>query len=314
MMSAVRAFFDGLGKVLSSPGLVLWLWVVNLIVALPLAALIASSIEESIGGSLVHEKLRSGFDMGWYGEYSARAEGVETSFNPSIVGAGAFFDNVEAWYNGELFELTPALVGAGVVYALVWTLFLGGILHRYSEGAGLFRLGEFLAQGGSFFFRYLRLAVIAAIVYYGIYRFSGWLFAKIAEASKDLTAEENVLAYVVAGSVLVVFLLTFVNMAFDYAKIATYRENRRSMIAAMLTGFGFVLSNLGKTITLYYGLGALGILLLFLYFSVAPGVAQASTVSIAFAFLVGQAYLIAKLGLRLMFYASQLSLYGAVKI
>lgn len=313
-MSAVRALFGGFGKVLSSPGLVLWLWLVNLVVALPLAALMASSIGESIGDSLVHEKLRSGFDMGWYGEFNAEANGVEESFTPSIVGAGAFYDNIEAWFNGELFELTPGLVSVGLVYALVWTLFLGGIFHRYGEGAGLFRLGEFLAQGGSFFFRYLRLALISAVLYYGIYRFAGWLFARIAEASRDMTAEENVLAYVLAGSALVVFLLTFVNMAFDYAKIATYRENRRSMIVATLTGFGFVLSNLGRTLTLYYGLGVIGIALLFLYSSIAPGVSQATTVSIAFAFLVGQVYLVAKIALRLTFYASQMALYGAERV
>lgn len=313
-MSAIRALFGGLGKVLSSPGLVLWLWLVNLIVALPLAALMAGSIGESIGDSLVHQRLRSGFDMGWYGEFSAEARGVESTFTPSIVGAGAFYDNIEAWFNAKLFELTPGLMGVGLVYVVVWTLFLGGIFHRFSEGAGLFRLGEFLAQGGSFFFRYLRLALISAVLYYGIYRFAGWLFARIADSSRDMTAEENVLAYVLAGSALVVFLLTFVNMVFDYAKIATYRENRRSMLVATLTGFGFVLSNLGRTLTLYYGLGVIGIALLFLYSWIAPGVSQATTVSIAFAFLVGQAYLVAKLALRLTFYASQMTLYRADRI
>ena len=310
-MSAVRALFGGLGKVLASPSLVLWLWIVNLVVALPFAALMASSLGESIGDSLVEEKLRRGFDMGWYGEFSAEAKGIEQTFTPSIVGAGAFFDNIEAWFNGKLFELTPGLVGVGMVYALVWTLFLGGIFHRFSPGAGLFRLGEFFNQGGAFFFRYLRLALVSAVLYYGVYQFAAWLFSKIAEISREVTVEENVFAYVVAGSMLVVFMLTFVNMAFDYAKIATYRENRRSMLVATLTGFGFVLSNLGRTLTLYYGLGAIGIVLLLLYHSIAPGVSQATTVSVAFAFLVGQAYLVAKLALRLTFYASQMTLYGA---
>ena len=310
-MSAVRALFGGLGKVLASPSLVLWLWIVNLVVALPFAALMASSLRESIGESLVHEKLRRGFDMGWYGEFIAEAKGIEQTFTPSIVGAGAFFDNIEAWFNGKLFELTPGLVGIGMIYALVWTLFLGGIFHRFSAGAGLFRLGEFFQQGGAFFFRYLRLALVSAVLYYGVYQFAAWLFSKIAETSRDVTIEENVFAYVVAGSVLVVFMLTFVNMVFDYAKIATYRENRRSMLVATLTGFGFVLSNLGRTLTLYYGLGAVGIALLLLYQSIAPGVSQATTVSVAFAFLVSQAYLVAKLALRLTFYASQMTLYGA---
>ncbi len=125
--------------------------------------------------------------------------------------------------------------------------------------------------------------------------------------------EGTVLRYVILGVVLVLFLLTFVNMAFDYAKIVTFMENRRSMLGATLRGFSFVFSNFGKTVFLYYSLGALGVLLLVLYAAVAPGANQATTITVAIAFLVGQAYLIAKLVLRLTFYASQIALYEDVK-
>jgi hypothetical protein len=98
-------------------------------------------------------------------------------------------------------------------------------------------------------------------------------------------------------------------MAFDYAKIATYKENRRSMILAAIKGFRLVLGNLGRTTILYYGLGFFGLLLLGAYYVVAPGPGQASVPSVVFAFLVGQAYLVAKLLLRLTFYAGQMALY-----
>ncbi len=151
-MSATGAAFTGLGKVLGSPSVVLWLWLANVVVALPAAMVLTGSIRESVGGSLVGEKLRDGFDMGWYGEYLANAKGIESSFTPTIVGAGAFFNNIEAWLNGNLFEVHPGLLGLGILYALLWSLFLGGVLHRYGEAAGLFRLGEFLSHGGELFF------------------------------------------------------------------------------------------------------------------------------------------------------------------
>jgi len=310
-MSPIGAAFRGLGQVLGTPSVVVWLWLVNVVVALPAVVALADSLQDSIGGSLVDETLREGFDMGWYGEYMANADGVETAFTPTVVGAGAFFDNLEAWYNGSLFETHPGLMGLGFLYVLSWSLFLGGVLHRYGEAAGLFRLTEFVSHGATYFFRFVRLAVLSAVFYYAIYRFSGWLFRRIEQATQDVTVEETVLAYVVMASLLVVFLLTFVNMAFDYAKIATFRENRRSMILASLKGFGFVLGSLGRTMTLYYGLGLGGVVMLFVYYTVAPGAGQSTVVGVLAAFVLGQLYLIAKLVLRLTFFASQMALFDS---
>lgn len=310
-MTSIGAAFHGLGKVLAVPSVVVWFWLGSVVIALPAAWALAESIRDSVGESLVDENLREGFDMGWYGEYRSDAEGIERSFSPTVVGAGPFFDNIEAWYNGTLFDVHPGLLGLGVLYALFWSLSLGGVLHRYGEAAGLFRLGEFLSQGGAYFFRFVRLAVLSGFLYYVVYRFSGWLFRRIERATQDVTVEETVFAYVVVASVLVVFLLTFVNMAFDYAKIATFRENRRSMVLASLKGFGFVLSNFGRAAMLYYGLGACGLVLLFLYYTIAPGPDQSSMLGVLAAFALGQMYLIAKLVLRLTFYAGQMELFDA---
>ena len=312
-MTARGMALRGLGKVLGSPGLVLWLWIVNVAIALPATAVLTESIRDSVGTSLVHQNLRDGFDMGWYGEYRAQAKGVESSFTPTVTGAGAFLNNIEAWFNGDIFETYRGLLGLGILYAILWSFFVGGILQRYGEGAGLFRLNEFFAECASYFFRFFRLAIISGVFYYLVYRFAGWLFQKMETSTRDMTSEESVFAYVLAGSLFVVFLLTFVNMAFDYAKIATFRENRRSMVLAMLKGFGFVLSNLGKTTTLYYGLGLAGVLMLLVYNIIAPGVGQSSASGVAIAFLIGQAYLVAKLVLRLTFYAGEIVLFDGVR-
>ncbi|MGH9334036.1 MAG: hypothetical protein ACRD21_09830 [Vicinamibacteria bacterium] len=311
MIAAMKAAFVGFGRVVSSPSLVFWLWVANVAAAFPLTLMLSRSLEESIGGSLVHERLESGFDMGWYGEFQADARGFEESFSPSIVGAGAFFDNLEGWFNGGLFEASPGLVGAGVLYALLWALFLGGIFHRYGSGTGFFRLSELLSRGGEFFFRFARLAVLSGFLYYLVYRLSVWLFGRVEDATRDVTMERTVLGYVVAAALLVAFLLTFIHVAFDYAKIATFKENRRSMLLAMVKGFRLVLGNLGRTMILYYGLALFGLLLLGAYYLIAPGPGQSSLPSVVFAFLVGQAYLIVKLVLRLTFYAGGLALYDS---
>jgi hypothetical protein len=312
MVSAFQAALTGLARVLGSPALVLLLWTVSLAAAAPLAISMSESIAQSIGGSRVHQDLREGLDMGWYGEFRARAKGIEKTLSPSVVGAGPFFDNIDAWLNGSIFETAPALVAFGVVYGLLWALFLGGILHRYGEPrGGRFRLGTFFSQGGEFFFRFVRLTLFAAPLYYLVYRFAAWIFRFIESSTRDVTAETTILAYVGAASLLVGFLLTFVNLAFDFAKIATYKENRRSMILAAVRGFRLVLGNLRRTTALYYGMLLFGVVLLGGYAWVAPGPEQATAASVVFAFLAGQAFLVAKLVLRLSFLAGGLALYEA---
>ena len=235
-MSALRAIFVGLWRAIESPGLVIWLWLVNFAIALPAGVVMSETIRSSIGSSLAHEELATGFDMGWYGEFRQEAAGLERTFTPTVVGAGAFYNNVEGWLFGGLFQQFPGVVGLGVVYALVWALFIGGILDRFSKSEGFFGLSRFLSSGGRFFFRFLRLVVLAGAAYYLVYRFAGWLFRRIDYWARDVTVEGTVLMYVLLGTAVVVFLLTLVNMAFDYAKIATFVEDRSSMILAALRG------------------------------------------------------------------------------
>lgn len=312
-MLALKGILVGLWRAVESPGLVVWLWLVSLVFALPAGVAMTGAIRSSIGGSLVHEQLAAGFDMGWYGEFQEEAKGVEKTFTPTLLGAGAFYNNLEALLYGDLFkQFPPGLIGLGILYALLWALFVGGILDRFTNPAGLFRLRSFFPAGGRFFFRFVRLAVLAGVLYFLVYRFAGWLYQRIAYLTRDVTVEGTVLTYTLLGTALVVILMTVVNMAFDYAKIATFVEDRRSMLLAALRGFRFVFSHPGTTMGVYYGFGILGIVLLGLYAFVAPGAGQSTVTGVVLAFLIGQAYLIAKLMLRLAFYGGQMAVYEGV--
>ncbi|MFQ5792405.1 MAG: hypothetical protein ACE5JI_18200 [Acidobacteriota bacterium] len=308
-MSVVKAALKGFWRVVASPGLVFWLWLANFAVALPVGLVMASSIRSSVGESLVDGKLRSGFDMGWYGEFREKAKGLETTFTPTVLGAGAFYSNLESWLTGDLFKGFSGLIGLGVSYALLWALFVGGVLDRYTGAPGRFSLSRFFSSGGKFFFRFVRLAILSGVLYFLIYRFSSWLFRTIEQATRDVTVERTVFFYTLLGAALVVLALTFVNMSFDYAKIATFKEERKSMLVAALRGFRFVLSHPGKTFGLYYSLGAVGVALLLVYGWMAPGAGQSNWFTVALAFLAGQIFLVAKLMLRLVFYAGQLVLF-----
>ncbi len=308
----LKALIKGFWRVISSPGLIVWLWLVSVVVALPLAWVMSESIESSLGGSLVSDKLREGFDMEWFGEFESGAKGLETTFTPTVTGVGAFYNNLEAWFSGDLFEMYPGLVGLGVLYALLWALFMGGVLERYAGSEGMFNLSRFFSTGGKFFFRFVRLAVLSGVLYYLVYRLGGWLFVWVEESTLDVTVEKTVLARLVLAAMVVGFLLTLVNMVFDYAKIAAFKEDRRSMLLAAFRGLGLVFSHPLKTMGLYYALIAVGVVLLVFYSAIAPGVHQSTTMGVLVAFLIGQGFLVARLIMRLWFYGGQMALYETI--
>lgn len=310
-MSIIAAALRGLLTALGSPRILIGLWLVNLLFALPFAWMIGESIEQSVGGSLVHQNLRTGFDTDWYGEYSDEAGGIETTFKPTLTGGGAIFHNLEAWLSGKLFTEYPALVGAGIVYALLWAFLMGGLLDRYARPAEKAVRARFAQAGGLYFFRFVRLALISAVLYYLVFRLHGWMFEWLESAMRDVTRERTVLWASLGVYLLTAFLLTLVHMSFAYAKIATVVENRKVMLLAALRGVGFVFSFPGKAFGLYYGLIAVSGVTLVIYTLIAPGAGQSNLFTIVFAFLIGQIYLVAKLVVRLTLYAGQTHLFKA---
>jgi len=312
-MTAARAIVRGFGSALGAPGMVLSLWLVNVVVALPAVAVLTVSIGTSIGPSLMHETMRDGFDVGWFGEYSAAAKGLETAFTPTIVGAGAFWANLESWVSGGLAREFPGIVGLGVLYALLWALLLGGVLSRFAGRPEARGAGGFLASGGRFFFRFLRLAVLSAPPYLFVLAGQRWAFERLGEWTRDLTNEWTVLLLGMAAYGAVAVLLCFVHMVFSYAKIAMVVDDRRSAVLAALRAFTFVLRHPGRTFTVYYGVLFLGVAPLVVYAALAPGARGGTVEDVALAFAAGQAILIVRLVFRLALLGGQTALYQGGK-
>lgn len=312
MRSVGGAAREGLRRATAAPTLWLWLWLANVLVALPAAWAVTASIQDSIGSSLANETMREGFDMTWYGEYREEARGLERTFGPEVTGAGPFYGNLEGWVTGGMFRGPAELVGLGLLYALLWTFLTGGVLEWLRDTSGKFSAGRLLENGGRFFFRFVRLGLLSAVLYFLVFRFHGWVFSRLDQALRDVTSERTVLLASLLGYLLTAVLLLLVHTCFDYAKIATVTEERRSMLVAALRGVGFVLLHPARTLGLV-GLWVLasGVLLL-IYAGLAPGATQSTALAIGLAFVVGQLFVVLKLIARLWLYAGQVAMWRAL--
>ncbi len=308
-MRALRASGEGTKRMLRAPGLILTIWAVNLIIAAPLGLVLLESIHAFTKSSAYHQKLLEGFDTGWYEEFSSSLSGPIESFSPGQVGIGAWLDNLDRWWDGEVFLEQPALLATAAAFVLVWLFLLGGVLEGLREGAPRPRLSTVLADGAGRFPVFLRLALLTGVGYYFVFRLARWLFPKIHIATADLTVERDVLLYNLAGAALVVALVVAVRMVADYAKIAIVVERRSSAFIAAMRGVRFVVANPVRVagIAGLYGAVMLGLFLV--YAQLAPGAAESTRFAILAAVAVSQFFLVAKLALRVAFLGSEMAFF-----
>ena len=185
-----------------------------------------------------------------------------------------------------------------------------GIINtRYAAPDDNRGAGTFFRNGGRFFFRFFRLAALAAALYAAIYVVQQHWAEQLLEKTRDVTSELGVLGRYLTVWVPVALLLVLVRVIFDYAKIATVVDDRRSMLFAALRGAGFVVLYPLKTLGLCFAWLVVGTFALAVYIFLAPGAGVSTPATVAIAFAIGQAFLMSRLLMRLSLLAGQTELY-----
>jgi hypothetical protein len=304
MLNALR---DGMGRVGRAPAVLAGLLAITFLLALPLGLVLRGMLHESLGSSLAAQRAADGVDSDWWQQFSSQATGVGETFSPRIIGFGAVLSNLDAVLDAR----PQALVvkGAALAYLLVWAFLVGGILDRYARNRPT-RVAGFFSACGVYFFRFARLAVFAAAGYWLLFgALHGWLFDTFyGWATREMNVERTAFVlrlalYLVFGAALAAF-----NLWMDYAKVRAVVEDRRSMIGALLSSFRFIRRHPGDTVGLYAANGALYLAVLALYASFAPAAGRAGW-SMWLGLAVSEIYLLMRLWVKLVFYASEVSLF-----
>jgi hypothetical protein len=162
------------------------------------------------------------------------------------------------------------------------------------------------------FWRFLRLGVLAWLVYIFLFlHVHHWILDEAYPSLiADLTSERTALLLRLAGYLLFGGALIFVNLILDYARIRIVVEDRRSAIGAIAGSARFVRRHFGRVAALYMLNGLAFVLLLAVYALLSPGAPGAGLAMWA-VLLLGQAYIVARHYLKLVFYASETALFQA---
>lgn len=299
----INAFREGFGRVRRAPALVAGLWLSTLALAAGPALVLHSLIEHHLGSSLMAETAATGVNFDWWNEFLGQTTGLGLTFKPAVIGFAAVLDNVNRIADRQ--TLGPALLGL-VTAQLVLSLFLsGGLLDRLARDR-VVGAQAFFSACGVWFWRFLRLAVLAWAVYAFLFgTVHPWLFDRLyVDWTHDVSVERQAFAVRLALYGLFTALVCAANLLFDYAKIRAVVEDRRSMIGALKAGARFVGRHPSAALALYLLNVGVAAMVALAYYLTAPGAGAGLA-----AFAVGQIYIVLRVMVRLQFMASQTALF-----
>lgn len=306
-MRAGVAFRDGLRRVNGAASMIAGLFALTLVVGVPLSFVMREMIAAHLGPSQTADSVASGVNYEWWQEFAQQAGGLGKTFVPSLAGFGAVLDNLQGI--ADNLPLASSLVAITGGWLLVWSFLSGGVLDRLARGRKT-RSHGFFAACGMHVWRLLRLGAIAWAAYGFLFTWlHPWLFASVVgRLSQDVTSERSAFALRAAAYVIFGGLLIALNILFDYARVRLVVEDRRSAVGALVAAWRFLRRH-GPTALGLYALNALAFLLLVaLYAAVAPGAPRSGWLALA-ALGIGEAYILGRLYLKLLFYASETALF-----
>jgi hypothetical protein len=306
-MGTGRALRDGIRRVNRAPVILVCVYAATLLSALPFSMVMRGALRTHLGSSLAADQAARGVNHQWWIEFAAQPGALAGTFKTTIIGFAAVLDNLSTLLDRE--SRPPALLWLGGAYLLLWLFLSGGILDRYARARPT-RSYEFFTACGVYFVRFLRLAPIIGLAYYGLFAIvHPFLLEDVHDAlTRNVTVERTAFLWRAALYVVFATLLCLASIIFDYAKVRAVVEDRRSMMGALIAALRFVWRNFASAASLYVLNGVLFMALLLVYAVLAPGAGWSGS-GIWIAFAISQLYLLGRLWVRLVFFASEISLF-----
>ena len=306
-MSARTALADGVRRVGRAPALVAGVWALTLVVSVPLAVVMRGMLAQHLGSSLAADSAAAGVNSDWMQEFAEQASGVGVTFRPTVIGFAAVLDNLSAFVDDVPRPLVVAV--AASIYILGWLFVAGGIIDRLARDRPI-RAHGFFSACGVFFFRFLRLAAAQWIVYAFLFgAMHAWLFDRLyPRMIHDVAVERT--AFVARAVLYLVFgiVVAACSLIFDYAKVRAVVEDRRSMLGAINAAIGFISRNYAAAVTLFLLNLLLFAAVVAAYALIVPG-AGGTGALMWIGFAIGQLYVVARLAVKLAFWASEAALF-----
>ncbi len=283
-MGVIKAIVSGIGATLRKPRLLVILYVVNgafaVIVAFPFLAIVQKELGHSLYGSFVRP-----VDLMWLGEVVLKLQ--------------------DGWP-----ALLAGLAAAALVYLALNVFLNGGIVGRLIDREGRATLAAFSGDCGRYFWRFVRLFLVALVFYVLTL---GVLMNLVSALFKPLTesAVTEWLPLILSNLhfLIALLVLSIVHMVIAYARIAVVADEERQVFKALRHVLTFLKKRFFRAWAIYLLIVALTVAGTIVFYAVlglfgTPGVPQ-----VIAAFVWMQLYVFFRIWIRTLFVAAQAEFY-----
>ena len=306
----LRALGSGLRTVITAPALLIVVTTVSVLLVLPFGLVLGSQLRTALANRQPVYLGTAEIDAEWWMAFREQAEGLAATFTPAILGAAAPLDNLSAMLDGTARPL--AILGPVVLAALVWAWLWGGLLERFRAQRRI-GVGAFWEASWRHLWTFAAISLAAAVAHLVLYftvhallfgPVFGWL-ASVADTERAAFLWRLAL-YAVFGACLLA-----VSMMADFARVSVVVQSRRGVRQATDAAATFLREHAGSALMLYVLAGIVFGAMLGLYVTgeVYGGTRLGGWRSV----LIGQAYIVARLAMRLTLAAAGMRLFTSLQ-
>ena len=232
-MEDKNLFSNGARLVRRHLRIVVWIFLVNLILAWFASGPLRTSISPILDHSMASQRMVDQFDLGTW---------IELLREPSV----------------SLRSFGAASLHFSMIFVLYMIFINGGVLTVYREDRKLTK-AEFFEMSGAYFWRIVRLVLISCIplailgaIFSGL---SGWSDTLTSDAANAHTGFWVLLS----GGILLWIAFLFVRAWFDLAQCMTVAQNDRGMLRNSWRALKLAVRNGSDLLMAYIGIHVLGI-------------------------------------------------------
>jgi len=208
--------------------------------------------------------------------------------------------------------LLLSLVAAGILYLLLHTLLAGGVVSLLVSQDRHFRMWDFWAGGGLYFWRFFRLMLFSRLLQVVVIAAALVWLRKLAELDQVATAYSDVVRKEWGTAIGLVLAFGLIGTIFDYARIRTVANGSTGMLRETFRSIRFTFRHLPSVTLLQLMVGVVGIGLFGALVWLRAAIPQSSGGRVFAAFLVGQLAIGVRLWHRVWLTAAQIELHRRI--